>query len=122
MRNTIVEIWKANKPYYFSKTLAKQKLKKCGTAKEIGQVHKYLEHRGYINFGCGMIIVMILVLSTNYQSYLISGECKYHKNVKKEQFKAKTTSKMQYNLKPPILHGKSKSLKKVNILNLSSIY
>jgi len=51
---------------------------------------------------------------------LISGECKY-KNVKKEQIKARTL-KTQYNLKPPLLHGKSVSLKKVNILNLSSIY
>lgn len=31
-------------------------MKKCGTAKEIGQVHSYLEHRGYINFGCGKLI------------------------------------------------------------------
>jgi len=31
-------------------------MKKCGTAKEIGQVHSYLERRGYINFGCGKLI------------------------------------------------------------------
>jgi len=65
MRNTIVEMWKANKSCYLSKTLAKLKLKKCGTAKEIGQVHTYLELRGYINFGCGMIIMIIRVLNTN---------------------------------------------------------
>jgi len=53
MRNTILEIWKKNKPCYVSKSFAKQKMKKCGSAKEIGQVHSYLEHRGYINFGCG---------------------------------------------------------------------
>lgn len=53
IRNTIIELWKTNKPCYVSKTLAKQKLKKYGTAKEIGQVHTYLEHRGYVNFGCG---------------------------------------------------------------------
>lgn len=53
IRNTIIELWKTNEPSYVSKTLAKQKLKKCGTAKEIGQVHTYLEHRGYVNFGCG---------------------------------------------------------------------
>lgn len=52
MRNTILELWKTNKPCYVSKSFAKQKMKKC-SAKEIGQVHSYLEHRGYINFGCG---------------------------------------------------------------------
>lgn len=56
MRNTILELWKANKPCYASKTFVKQKMKKCGTAKEIGQVHSYLEQRGYINFGCGKLI------------------------------------------------------------------
>lgn len=66
MRNTIVDIWKINKPSYVSKTLAKQKLKKCGTAKEIGQVHSYLEHRGYINFGCGKLIVVVQVSITSY--------------------------------------------------------
>jgi len=34
-------------------------MKKCGTAKEIGQVHSYLEHRGYINFGCGKLLMVI---------------------------------------------------------------
>lgn len=54
-----MELWKINKPNYLSKTLAKQKLKKCGTAKEIGQVHTYLEHRGIINFGCGKFLFAI---------------------------------------------------------------
>jgi len=40
--------------------MAKQKLNKCGTAKEIGQVHTYLEHRGYINFGCGNLLIKII--------------------------------------------------------------
>lgn len=52
----MLELWKENKPNYISKTLAKQKLKKCATTKEIGQIHTYLEYRGYINFGCGKII------------------------------------------------------------------
>lgn len=50
-------MWEANKPCYVSKTLAKQKLKKSHTAKEIGQVHDYLEHRGYINFGCSELLM-----------------------------------------------------------------
>lgn len=54
-----MELWKVTKPSYVSKTLAKKKLKKCGTAKEIAQVHTYLEHRGCINFGCGMLLITI---------------------------------------------------------------
>lgn len=60
VRNIILELWKTNKPCYVSKTLAKQKLKKNGTAKEIGQVHTYLENRGYINFGCGKFFIIFL--------------------------------------------------------------
>lgn len=95
MRNTILEIWKKNKPCYVSKSFAKQKMKKCGSAKEIGQVHSYLEHRGYINFGC--------------------DECKYHKNIQKELVNARIL-KTQYNLKPPKLHGKNKSFKRVKAM------
>jgi len=54
-----MELWNANKPSYVSKTISKQKLKKFSTTKEIGQVHAYLEHRGYINFGCGKLVIII---------------------------------------------------------------
>lgn len=46
----------------------------------------------------------------------ILDECKYNKNIKKELIKARIL-KTQYNLKPPLLHGKNKSFKKVSILN-----
>lgn len=134
-----MELWKTNKPRYVSKTLAKQKLKKCGTAKEIGQVHTYLENRGYINFGCGklfyiklrvffMIVLFMtkLIFFSYFDRYLqnmtlkviqfiyFSAECKYHKNVKKELIQARML-KTQYNLKPPLLHGNHRTLKKVSI-------
>lgn len=32
-------------------------MKKCGTAKQIGQVHTYLEQKGYINFGCSKLAI-----------------------------------------------------------------
>ncbi|XP_025416299.1 uncharacterized protein LOC112687666 [Sipha flava] len=95
IRNIILELWKANKPSYVSKTIAKQKLKKSGTAKEIGQIHTYLENRGYINFGC--------------------DECKYLKNGKKELIKARIL-KTQYNLKHPLLQRKNKSFKKIKAM------
>jgi len=46
----------------------------------------------------------------------ILDECKYHKNIKKELIKARIL-KTQYNLKPPLLHGK-KCFKKVSNFNL----
>jgi len=95
VRNTIMELWNANKPSYVSKTISKQKLKKFSTTKEIGQVHAYLEHRGYINFGC--------------------DECKYRTSVNKEQIEARILKK-QYNLKPPLLHRKKKSFKNIKAI------
>ncbi|XP_050436174.1 deubiquitinase MYSM1-like [Adelges cooleyi] len=97
IRNTILELWKVNKPDYVSKTLAKQKLKKCGTAKEVGQVHTYLEHKGYINFGC--------------------DECKYNKHIKKESnVRRNRELKTNYNLKPIIAGRYNKSYKKIKEL------
>ncbi|XP_050534301.1 uncharacterized protein LOC126901679 isoform X3 [Daktulosphaira vitifoliae] len=93
IRNTILELWKINKPDYVSKTIVKQKLKRCGTAKEIGQVYLYLENKGYINFGC--------------------DECKYNKKIKKESLIRRNRElKIHYNLKP-FLPGRHKTIKKV---------
>lgn len=48
------------------------------------------------------------------QFIYFSAECKYHKNVKKELIQARML-KTQYNLKPPLLHGNHRTLKKVSI-------
>lgn len=113
MRNTILELWKTNKPCYVSKTLAKQKMKKCGTAKEISQLHTYLEQKGFINFGCGKLILSKYDSNLIIEYSKILDECNYNKNNKKELIRARML-KTQYNLKPPLLHGKNKSFKKVS--------
>lgn len=52
IRNHIICMWQQCKPFYLSKTAARQGLKKCGDVNTISRVHLTLENLGIINFGC----------------------------------------------------------------------
>lgn len=52
IRNHIICMWQQCKPFYLSKTAARQGLKKCGDVNIISRIHLTLENLGVINFGC----------------------------------------------------------------------
>lgn len=52
IRNHIIYLWQQCKPFYLSKTAARQGLKKCGDVNTISRLHLMLENLGVINFGC----------------------------------------------------------------------
>ena len=62
IRNSIIDIWRQNKPTYLGKTTARKNLKNCGDVNSIGKVYEFLEKKGVINFGCS---------SSKYDSPLI---------------------------------------------------
>ena len=51
IRNTMLALWRKQRPQYLTKTAARKQIRDAGDVNVIGRVHEFLEAWGAINFG-----------------------------------------------------------------------